>query len=216
MSSLNPIIVFDSGIGGQSVYRPLCLALPSENIIYISDPNNFPYGDKSYEWLSNRFKELADRFSQLEPKLLVLACNSATTSIIKELRSVLNYPVVGIEPVIKPLAQYDSALALMTSTSASSKTTKSLLAQYGSHVQVYTPVGLPSAIEYNNYEQVKNSIHEIKEIVQKNHIQAVGLSCTHYPLILSDLQKAMPEVEFIDPSSAVVKEVIRVLELGQI
>lgn len=216
MPSLSPIIVFDSGIGGLSIYRPLSIALPNENIIYISDPANFPYGDKSQEWLSARFMELGKRFVTLNPRLVVLACNTATTSIIQELRTLLPCPIVGVEPVIKPLSEYKSALALMTSTSASSRTTKDLLAKYGTHVQVYTPVGLPTAIEYNNYEQVKNSIHEIKEIVQKNHIQAIGLSCTHYPLILPELQKAMPEVTFIDPSSAVVREVLRVLELGQI
>lgn len=213
MSLNQPIIVFDSGIGGLSIYRPLSVALPSENIIFISDPSGFPYGNKPEEWLSNRFKELGHRFASLNPRLVVLACNTATTIVINDLRKVLSCPIVGVEPVIKPLANYEHALALMTKGAANSKTTLELLSKYGSHVQIFTPEGLASAIEYNNYELVKNSIHEIKQIVQDNSIQAIGLSCTHYPLILDDLQKAMPEVEFIDPSSAVVKEVMRVLEL---
>lgn len=214
MSQLQPIIVFDSGIGGLSIYRPLSESLPNENIVYISDPVNFPYGSKSEEWLSARFKELGNRFATLNPKIVVLACNTATTIVINDLRKVLSCPIVGVEPVIKPLANYEHSLALMTKGAANSKTTQELLSRYGSHVQIFTPEGLASAIEYNNYEQVKNSIHEIKDIVQKNNIQAIGLSCTHYPLILDNLQKAMPEVEFIDPSSAVVKEVMRVLELS--
>lgn len=216
MSSSRPIIVFDSGIGGFSIYRPLRLALPSSNIIYIADSNNFPYGDKTSQWLSARFVELGEQFRSLDPELVVLACNSATTNIIAELRSRLPCPVIGVEPVIKPLAKYDSALALMTSVSASSQTTLDLLEKYGSHVQIYSPHGLATAIEFNNYDQVKKSIHKITKIVQENHIQAVGLSCTHYPLVLSEFQKVMPGVEFIDPADAVVREVLRVLELGKI
>ncbi len=211
-----PIIVFDSGIGGFSIYRPLKLALPEENIVYMSDPAGFPYGDKTPSWLSNRFKELATQFMVLSPKLVVLACNSATTNIINELRQSLTCPVVGVEPVIKPLAKYTKSLALMTESSANSATTKSMLAQYGDHVQVYTPHGLAIAIEYNNYDQVKKSIHEIKEIVQNQGIEAVGLSCTHYPLVLSELECAMPGVTFIDPSDAVVRECLRVLKSTKI
>lgn len=211
-----PIIVFDSGVGGLSIYRPLKLALPTYNIVYISDPVGFPYGDKDNAWLSNRFKELSTQFNELNPQLLVLACNTATTNIIQYLRTSLECPVVGIEPVIKPLASYISALALMTSSSAKSRSTAELLAKYGSHVRVYTPKGLAEAIEYNDYEQVKKSIHEIKEVAQKYSIQAIGLSCTHYPLILSELKKAMPGVKFINPSGAVVKEVLRVVRLKHV
>lgn len=207
-----PIIVFDSGIGGLSIYKPLRLALPHENIIYIADSQNFPYGDKTPAWLSARFVELSTQFAALHPQLVVLACNSATTNIIESVRARLSCPVVGVEPVIKPLARYSSALALMTSVSASSPTTTRLLKEYGEHVQVYTPKGLAVAIEYNDYVQVKKSLHEIKKIVQKNHIQAIGLSCTHYPLILSEFKAAMPGVEFIDPAEAVVKQILRVLK----
>ena len=214
MSTQNPIIVFDSGIGGLSVYRPLRLALPNANIVYIADSSHFPYGDKSAQWLSDRFKELTIQFAALNPLAVVLACNTATTNIISEVRQKLSCPVIGVEPVIKPLSVYASCLALMTESSAKSSATAKLLEQYGAHVMVYTPKGLAAAIEYNDYDQVKRSIHEIKKLVQKYHIQAVGLSCTHYPLVLPALRQAMPEVVFIDPSDAVVREVLRVLRLG--
>lgn len=210
---MNPIIVFDSGIGGFSIYKPLLKALPNENIIYLADSANFPYGDKSAEWLSSRFVELGKQFIDLDPKLVVLACNSATTNIIAELRIQLDCPVVGVEPVIKPLSQFKKSLALMTEVSASSMSTKNLLSKYGEHVRVFTPHGLAAAIEYNDYDQVKRNIHEIKKIVQEEDIEAIGLSCTHYPLILTELEKAIPNVKFIDPGEAVVREVLRVLKL---
>ena len=210
-----PILVFDSGIGGLSIFRPLKLALPKENIVYMMDSNHFPYGDKSSDWLTNRFKELAIDFNKLNPKLVVLACNSATTNVIKDLRELLDCPVVGVEPVIKPLAVFTHSLALMTEASASSESTKNLLAKYGAHVQIFTPHGLAKAIEYNDFEQVQKSIHEIKQVVHEGGIQAVGLSCTHYPLIIKQFELAMPGITFIDPSDSVVKEVVRVLELNQ-
>lgn len=206
------IIVFDSGIGGLSIFRPLKLALPSENIVYMMDSNNFPYGNKSSIWLTGRFQELAEDFKKLNPKIVVLACNSATTNVIAYLRSILECPVVGVEPVIKPLSIYSSALVLMTEVSASSESTQKLLSQYGEHVMIYTPPGLASAIEYNDIEQVEKSIHEINKVVRDNQIEAIGLSCTHYPLILKQLKKSIPGVIFIDPSLAVVKEVERVLK----
>lgn len=211
--SISPIIVFDSGIGGMSIYRPLKIALPDENIIYITDAANFPYGDKSVEWLKTRFTELGQQFKSLSPKLVVLACNTATTGIIDDLRSVLDCPVVGVEPVIKPLSQYQRSLVLMTATTAGSASTAKLLREYGPHVQVFSPKGLAVAIEFNDFEQVKKNLHEIKEIVQRESIEAIGLSCTHYPLILAEFKSAMPGVLFIDPSEAVVKEVVRVLNL---
>ncbi len=206
-----PIIVFDSGIGGLSIFRPLKKALPDENIVYLADSNNFPYGDKSADWLMDRFKKLSLEFKNLNPKLVVLACNSATTNTITELRSLMSCPVIGVEPVIKPLSAYKSSLALMTEVSANSTATSSLLKKYGEHVKVFTPHGLAQAIEFNDFDQVKINIHEIKEIVQKNNVEAIGLSCTHYPLVMSLFTEAMPDIVFIDPAEAVVREVVRVL-----
>ncbi len=212
MKNSKPIIVFDSGIGGLSIYRPLKSALPKSKIIYLMDSPNFPYGDKSESWLLSRFKELAIEFNAYDPAALVLACNTATTNVITQLRRDLKCPVIGVEPVIKPLAKYDRALALMTSSSRDSSTTKMLLEKYGAHVQIYCPAGLASAIENNDIEQMKTSIHEIKEIVQRNNIQVIGLSCTHYPLILGEFKKSIKDVEFYDPALSVVREVLRVLE----
>ena len=211
-----PIIVFDSGIGGFSIYRPLCTSLPKANILYLADTANFPYGDKSPAWLSARFLDLSSQLNSLDPSLVILACNTATTNIIAELRAHLTSPVVGVEPVIKPLAKYSSALVLMTESSATSSSTARLMQTHGARVRIYTPHGLAEAIEYNDYNQVKKNIHEIKEIAQKYHVKAIGLSCTHYPLILSSLKQAMPGIEFIDPSDAVVKEVLRVVRLKHV
>lgn len=206
-----PIIVFDSGKGGRSIYNPLSALLPHDHLIYRDDAPNFPYGNKSSEWLTTRLRELAKEWDALDPKLVVLACNTATVNVVEVVRAELACPVVGVEPVIKPLSTYKKALVLMTASSANSTKTKELLATHGTHIQVFTPSSLAEAIEYNDTEQVKKSIKEIKKIVQEQKIQAVGLSCTHYPLIINELKQAMPEIAFIDPSDAVVRQAMRVL-----
>lgn len=210
-----PIIVFDSGKGGQSIYTPLRLALPDYHYLYLDDHENFPYGNKSPSWLRHRFVELAKIFKSHSPRLVVLACNTGTVNAIDILRQELPCPVIGVEPVIKPLAAFKRSLALMTTASANSTQTTSLLQKFGSHVRIFTPKGLAEAIEYNDVDQMKMNIHEIKEIVRSHNIEAVGLSCTHYPLILDRLVDAMPGVRFIDPSEAVVREIKRVLRLEQ-
>ncbi len=208
-----PIIVFDSGIGGLSIYRPLRRALPAQNIFYFADTTNFPYGNRTVAWLRRRFGQLAVQFAQLSPTALVVACNTATVSAIDIFRRYLSCPVVGVEPVIKPLAKYPHSLALMTKAAARSPQTQALLNKYGEHVQIYSPKGLAEAIEYNDYVQVKKILTVLKRFVNKHQVTAIGLSCTHYPLILPELTRLLPDIHFIDPSRAVVKQVMRVLRL---
>lgn len=209
--STRPIIVFDSGIGGLSIYRPLCSVLPDENIVYITDSQNFPYGNKSPAWLRSRFRELGQQFIALNPKLVVLACNTATVEVISQLRTLLSCSVVGVEPIFKPLAAFSRPLALMTSSTASSNRTKNLLKKHGSHITIFTPSGLVEAIEYNDITQVKKILLSLNKLVQKNHYDAIGLSCTHYSLYLEEFKKTILNVSFLDPANAVVKEVLRVL-----
>lgn len=208
---MRPIIVFDSGIGGFSIYRPLKLALPHDPIFYSADSANFPYGNKTPDFLRKRLTAVAKEFAPLTPRAVVIACNTATVNALDIFRTELNCPVIGVEPVIKPLAKYVSSLALMTSSSAHSSQTKMLLDKYGKHVNIFTPSGLAEAIEYNDVTQVKKSLSQIARIIKRKQIEAVGLSCTHYPLILPELRRRFPDITFIDPSSAVVKQVLRVL-----
>ncbi len=212
---MRTILVFDSGIGGLSIYRPLMHRLPQDQILYFADSSNFPYGNKTASWLRSRFTVLASEFAHLNLAALVVACNSATVNAIDIFRSKLMCPIIGVEPVIKPLSGYSQAVALMTAVSASSIQTKNLLIKYGEHVKVYTPTGLAEAIEYNDYTQVKKILTKLARYIRINQIKAVGLSCTHYPLILPELKRRFPGIEFVDPSLAVVRQVERVLRLTQ-
>lgn len=205
------IIVFDSGVGGFSLLRELGNQQISLPLIYLADQAHFPYGDKSPDWLSARLAKIAKWAQALKPSIFILACNTGTVSGISQMRELLSCPVVGVEPVVKPLGSYDKALVLATPVTVDSPRTRELVAQFGGHVQVVSVPGLASAIENNDSVRVKKILQEISIRVLRENIQAIGLSCTHYPLVADLLQPLVPQVHLYDPSRAVVHQLKKYL-----
>ena len=204
------IAIFDSGVGGFSILREL---LPSPNTyLYLADQAYFPYGDKPSEQIAERVGLIASWIKKQNPDIVVMACNTATVSGIDKLRSILSCPVVGVEPVVKPAAKYGKSLIIGTEPTLNSLRMRQLLAAHPGSVLTYCPNGLAGAIENINIDQVKKIIHEISKVVQNEKIEAIGLSCTHYPLIKDLLQESLPGITIIDPSQAVAKQVLRKLE----
>ena len=99
-----PIGIFDSGVGGTSIWREINALLPLENTIYLSDSKNAPYGDKSKEEIINLAIKNTEFLLKQHCKIIVIACNTATTNAIKTLRKKYDVPFIGIEPAIKPAA----------------------------------------------------------------------------------------------------------------
>src|SRR5574343_74331 len=104
MKNTNPIGLFDSGIGGTSIWKEVQALLPHENTIYLADSKNAPYGLKSKEEIISLSCKNTEFLLEQNCKLIVVACNTATTNAIKELRSKYDIPFIGIEPAIKPAA----------------------------------------------------------------------------------------------------------------
>ncbi|RYE37836.1 MAG: glutamate racemase, partial [Sphingobacteriales bacterium] len=104
MTNNNPIGVFDSGIGGTSIWKEIHQLLPYENTIYLADSANAPYGQKSKEDIVKLSKKNTDFLLHKGCKIIVVACNTATTNAIRELRASYDIPFIGIEPAIKPAA----------------------------------------------------------------------------------------------------------------
>ena len=98
----SPIGIFDSGIGGTSIWKEITNLLPNENTIYLSDSLNAPYGEKTKNQIINLSKKNTEFLINEGCKLIVVACNTATTNAIKILRSSYSVPFIGIEPAIKP------------------------------------------------------------------------------------------------------------------
>lgn len=96
--------IFDSGIGGTSIWKEIAIALPNEDTIYLADSKFAPYGKRSQEEIISLSIKNTKKLLELNCKIIVVACNTATTNAIKTLRSQFDVPFIGIEPAIKPAA----------------------------------------------------------------------------------------------------------------
>jgi glutamate racemase len=104
MTNNNPIGLFDSGVGGTSIWKAINQLLPNESTIYLADSKNAPYGVKTKEEIIELSSKNTEYLLNRNAKLIVVACNTATTNAIKELRIKYDVPFIGIEPAIKPAA----------------------------------------------------------------------------------------------------------------
>lgn len=207
-----PLIIFDSGIGGLSILRHLLdLPLP---IIYFADQHYFPYGDKSSVWVETRLLELSHQFQAENPAAVVVACNTGTTTAISKMRQILTCPVIGVEPVIKPISAYHNCVIWGTSVTLNSPRALELRQLHGDHIRFYTPHALASAIENQDSELVSKILYQAK--IDLGNPDAIGLSCTHYPHITNQIKKMFPDSIILDPSLAVAKQVKKTLNLPQL
>jgi glutamate racemase len=209
------IIVFDSGIGGFSILNEILKQKLPVEVVYLADQKFFPYGTKSEVWLENRLEEIARWAAYVGSDAFVIACNTGTVAGITAMRKILKCPIVGVEPVIKPLSMYDKALVLATQAATESKRTQELIKEHGGHIQVYAPVDLATAIETEDNVKLEKALACIKEIVHHENIQAIGLSCTHYPLIRERLEKEFPGVSLYDPAPAVVAQLKKIVSVTE-
>ena len=178
-----PIGVLDSGLGGISVLRELVKLMPGENFIYYGDSANAPYGTRIPEEVIDLTKKDVEFLLERGAKAIVVACNTATSVAIKELRAAYEevLPVIGIEPALKPAVKAK---------------------EHSKVVVMATPMTL---------SQTKfNSMMHIYE--DKAEIDAVVLGCTHYPLIREVIQKHFPGVSVYDGGFGTAKQTKRRLE----
>lgn len=203
MQLINPFIIFDSGLGGLSILKHLLdLPLP---LIYYADQANFPYGDKSDAWLRTRLQELSQDFVTYDPSGILIACNTATTMAITDLRSTLKCPIFGVEPVIKMLKNHVSPVVWGTKATLSSNQTNKLISMHNPGITKYTPNGLANAIEQEDRELIASCLSRARSDLGRP--DAIGLSCTHYPLIIDQIQSAFPDTILYDPSVAVAAHI---------
>ena len=221
--------VFDSGVGGKLIVGKISTALPGAKVIFKSDSKYFPYGDKSDEFIFRRATFLTRELLKQNCKLIVIACNSVTTNSINRLRK--KFPqitFVGIEPPIKPIAKLSrtgKVAIMVTETTAKSSRVQKLKNRFAPNIKVYKIAcpGLAEVIEEIvnqrsplRYYLVSKSEKDITDMLKKFLDQPVaegtdiiGLACTHYPYILSQMQSLYPKVSFYDPADAVVAQVKR-------
>ena len=192
--------VFDSGIGGLSVLEELEKVLPNEDFYYYGDSINNPYGEKSDQELLEITSHIVDVLKEKGAKIIVIACNTATTRVMKKLRE--KYPkmiFVGTVPAIKVASDHDSKNTLVMATEATihSLRTAELIRdnkRKDQNIYLVSCPGLANAIETKNEEKIKNI-----------------LGCTHYPFIKKEILEEMPGVKLVDGSHGVSMETKRQL-----
>lgn len=220
MSNDAPIAIFDSGLGGLSVWKEVKRILPNESILYFGDTANCPYGHRSHEDILsltlNAIRFLIDK----NAKLVVVACNTATAAAIDVLRERFGIPFVGMEPAVKPAAlntQTGVIGVLATAGTFAGKLYRQTKSKYAEDklLVVRVGTGLVEAVEENRITELKTQkLIEgyVKPMIDKNADRIV-LGCTHYPFLKSVIAQIIPSnVEIVDPAIPVAKRTADLLE----
>ena len=216
----NPIGVFDSGVGGLSVLEALRKLLPHEDFIYVADQAFAPYGKRKKSEVKQRANTITKWLLLQNCKLIVVACNTATTNAISHLRNTYNIPFVGIEPAIKPAAlgsKTGVVGVLATQGTLSSELFQSTTQDHAKDINVITQVGhgLVELVENGNAEstQAQTQLRQDLAPMLKHPIDHLVLGCTHYPFLSKILKKILPKhVTIVDCGEAVAKQTKRLLE----
>lgn len=220
MDKNSPIGVFDSGVGGSSIWQEIHKLLPFENIIYLADSKNAPYGNKSSEEITLLSIKNVEKLIALGCKIIVVACNTATTNAITTLRENYDIPFIGIEPAIKPAALQTTSKSigiLATRGTLSSALFSKTAEELRKDINVIEIIGegLVSLIEAGNLdgpEMIDLLKKHTKPMIDAN-VDYVVLGCSHYPYIIPQLKKILPEnVKIIDSGEAVARQTKTVLQ----
>ncbi|HLV14315.1 MAG TPA: glutamate racemase [Xanthomarina sp.] len=218
--SKQAIGIFDSGVGGTSIWKELTQLLPNENTIYLADSKNAPYGEKSKDEIIALSKKNINLLLSKECKLIVVACNTATTNAIKVLRETYSIPIIGIEPAIKPAALQTQTKAigiLATKGTLSSELFHKTTNLFTNNIKVVEQVGegIVSLIETGliNSKEMKSLLKAyLKPMIDAN-IDYLVLGCTHYPFLIPQLTELLPKhIKIIDSGKAVALQTKSVLE----
>ncbi len=219
------ILLFDSGMGGLTVARAVRAQLPNAHLVYAADNAGFPYGAWKEDALVKRIVMVMGRLiERVEPHIAVIACNTASTIALAQLREAYKVPFVGTVPAIKPAAaQTKSGIigVLATPGTVSREYTHALIHTYAYHCKVFLH-GAKRLAEIAEQKLKGRPVDleelrlEVSPVFRKRDGQktdVVVLGCTHYPLLVEDIERVAPwQVKYIDPAPAIARRVADVLD----
>lgn len=218
MNKQQPIGLFDSGVGGLSIWKDLISLLPNEDTIYVADSRNAPYGQKSKEEIIALSCKNTELLIDMGCKMIVVACNTATTNAIKELRERYNIPFIGIEPALKPAVLKSTTKVigiLATQGTLSSELFANRVAQYKDTIIIeQVGLNLVNLIEKGDIHSAEMTrlLHEYLQPMIDRNIDYLVLGCTHYPFLIPQLKKILPDtVTIIDSGAAVARQTQKLL-----
>lgn len=219
MNNKAPIGIFDSGVGGTSIWKEIHKQLPHEATVYLADSTNAPYGNKTKEEIISLCIKNTEHLISLGCKIIIIACNTATTNAITYLRNHYQIPFIGIEPAIKPAAlmsKTNSIGILATKGTLSSKlfheTSKALALDI--NITEVVGEGLVTLIEKGDMgmAQTTNLLKKYLKPMLAANIDCLVLGCSHYPYLIEQLKKLLPSnIQIIDSGQAVAKQTQLVL-----
>ena len=221
MINNNPIGLFDSGIGGTSIWKEINKLLPLEDSIYLADSKNAPYGLKSKDEIIALSKKNTEFLLNKNCKIIVVACNTATTNAIKELRATYDVPFIGIEPAIKPAANNSKTHKigiLATKGTLNSELFHNTASSF-KNVEIIEQIGHGLVQLIENGDLDKPEMFELlksylKPMVEQN-IDYLVLGCSHYPYLIPQIKKIIPpKVKIIDSGEAVAKQTKNILNIN--
>lgn len=221
----NPIVFFDSGIGGLPYLLDLRNRVPNENYIYIADSKNFPYGEKDTEDLKRLIIEVINQIIiKIKPKVIVIACNTASVTALDHIRSLTEIPIVGVVPAIKTasrITKNNRIGILATKRTVEGIYLKELIKSFSSENDVFL-VGASNIVDfverelyhYSNSEKLDFINNEVS-ILKKYDVDTVVLGCTHFLHVADEIKKSLGDnVTIVDSREGVSKQILRVITLN--
>ncbi|MBR4027770.1 MAG: glutamate racemase [Lachnospiraceae bacterium] len=221
--NIQPIAVFDSGVGGISVLKELVKIMPNENYIYFGDSKNAPYGMKSKQEVQELTMYCAKNLFERGAKGLVVACNTATSAAVRELRKTYpDIPIVGIEPAVKPavtLKHGGRVLVMATPMTIREEKFRTLMGRYSKEAEII-PLPCPGLMDFVERGDLQSNDFRkyLKELLYEyciHKVDAVVLGCTHYPFAKKLIQEILgDEVIVCDGGEGTAREMKRRLDVA--
>ena len=227
MSTADPatIMIFDSGLGGLTVFREVVIARPDAYFVYVADDAGFPYGNQPEDALIARIVAVIGKaITDHAPDLIVIACNTASTLALAELRKRYSIPFVGTVPAIKPACAQSASkriAVLGTLATVSREYTRALIREFAAGCAVDL-VGSPNLASYAERElagtpagdaEIEAEIAACFVDTDSRRTDTVVLACTHYPLLTERFRKLAPwPVTWLDPAPAIARRVADLLQ----
>lgn len=215
-----PVGCFDSGVGGISVLREAVKLLPKEDFVYFGDSGNAPYGTKSVDEVRKLTFDAVDFLISKNVKAVVVACNTATSAAIEDLRrEYADMPIIGIEPALKPAVEFSrrgKIIIMATPMTLAEKKFSSLMKKYEEEAEIQ-PLPCPGLVELiesgvTDGPLVEDYLRKKLEPFLESGIAAVVLGCTHYPFIKGSLKEVLAEgTPIIDGSVGTARQLKREL-----
>lgn len=217
--------IFDSGVGGLSVFREIRKVLPEERYIYFSDNAHCPYGEKSKKYITDRARSITGLLISKGADIIVVACNTATAAAISTLRQEYDLPFIGMEPAVKPAAAITkTGVVGVLATAGTLKADKylSTRGKYAEEVRFVEHVGegFVELVESGETHGAKAEAVVRKSLLPLLEAGAdtIVLGCTHYPFLSGTIAKTAAEavpcrqINVIDPAPAVARHLLEVMQ----